>query len=189
MLPWNLLGSSGFLSISCPRLLIWASLVAQRLKHLPAMWETWEEELRKHPNILIQVGKCSWTHKLHPAILLLKIQTPHLSQLAMIHPPSFPLSVFTLHTKPQRPWSEVKVAQLCLDSSGPQGLYSPWNSPGQNTEVSSLSLQGISPTQGSNSGLLHCRWILYQLSYKGSPRLPKKNPQNPSFCQIEIRTI
>ena len=30
-------------------------------------------------------------------------------------------------------------------------------------------LQGIFPTQGSNSGLLHCRQILYWLSYKGSP--------------------
>ena len=48
----------------------------------------------------------------------------------------------------------------------------PWNSPGQNTEVGSLSLlQGIFPTQGSNSGLPHCRRILYQLSHKGSPRI------------------
>ena len=31
-------------------------------------------------------------------------------------------------------------------------------------------LQGISPTQEVNPGLLHCRWILYQLSHKGSPR-------------------
>ena len=30
-------------------------------------------------------------------------------------------------------------------------------------------LQGIVPTQGLNSGLLHCRQILYQLSHKGSP--------------------
>ena len=50
------------------------------------------------------------------------------------------------------------------------GLYSPWNSPGQNTGVGSLSLlQGIFPTQGSNPGLLHCRRILYQLNHKGSP--------------------
>ena len=47
------------------------------------------------------------------------------------------------------------------------GLYSPWNSPGQNTGVGSLSfLQGIFPTQGLNPGLLHGRWILYQLSHK-----------------------
>ena len=31
-------------------------------------------------------------------------------------------------------------------------------------------LQGIFPTQGLNPGLPHCRRILYQLSYKGSPR-------------------
>ena len=33
-----------------------------------------------------------------------------------------------------------------------------------------LFLQGIFPTQESNRGLLHCRWILYQLSYQGSPK-------------------
>ena len=32
-------------------------------------------------------------------------------------------------------------------------------------------LQGIFPTQGSNPGLLHCRQILYQLSYVRSPFL------------------
>ena len=37
------------------------------------------------------------------------------------------------------------------DSLQPHGLYSPWNSPGQNTGVGSLSLlQGISPTQKLN---------------------------------------
>ena len=54
----------------------------------------------------------------------------------------------------------------------PNGLYSPWNSPGQNTGVGSLSfLQGIFPSQGSNAGLPHCRRILYQLSHKGNPIL------------------
>ena len=53
------------------------------------------------------------------------------------------------------------------DSLRPHGLYSPWNSPGQNTGVGSLSLlQGIFPTQGLNPGLLRCRQILYQLSHK-----------------------
>ena len=93
------------------------------------------------------------------------------------------------------------------DSLRPYELkHSPWNSPGQNTGVGSLSLlQGLFPTQGSNPGadslpaelpgkpkntgvgnlsllqqifltqesnwgLLHCRWILYQLSYQGSPQ-------------------
>ena len=49
-------------------------------------------------------------------------------------------------------------------------LYRPWNSPGQNNGVGSLSLlQGIFLAQGSNPGLRHCRRILYQLSHKGSP--------------------
>ena len=58
------------------------------------------------------------------------------------------------------------------DSLWPHGLYSPWSSPGQNTGVGSCSLlQGIFPTQGLNSGLLHCRQILCQLSFHGSPRI------------------
>ena len=40
----------------------------------------------------------------------------------------------------------VKVAQSCPTLCDPMD-YSPWNSPGQNTEVNSLSLfQGIFPT-------------------------------------------
>ena len=51
-------------------------------------------------------------------------------------------------------------------------IYSPWNSPGQNSEMDSHSLlQGIFPNQGSNPGLPHCRWILYQLSHQGSLRI------------------
>ena len=51
-------------------------------------------------------------------------------------------------------------------------LYRPGNSSGQNTGVSSLSLlQGIFQIQGSNPDLLNCRWILYQRSHKGSPRI------------------
>ena len=58
------------------------------------------------------------------------------------------------------------------DSLWPHGLYSSWNSPGQNTGVGSLSLfQGIFPTQVLDPGLLQCRWILYQLSHKGSSRI------------------
>ena len=42
----------------------------------------------------------------------------------------------------------------------------------KNTGVGSLSLlQQIFPTKESNYDLLHCRWILYQLSYEGSPQV------------------
>ena len=48
----------------------------------------------------------------------------------------------------------------------------------KNTGVGSLSLlHGILPTQGLNWGLLHCRWIIYQLSYQGSP---------PAFSMLNI---
>jgi len=58
------------------------------------------------------------------------------------------------------------------DSLRTHGLYSPWNSPGQNNGMGSLSfLQGVFLTQGLNPGLPHCRQILYQLSHKGSPRI------------------
>ena len=67
---------------------------------------------------------------------------------------------------------ERESHSVMSDSVRPHSLYSPWNSPGQNTGVGSCSfLQGIFPTQGSNPGLPHCRWILYQLSHKGSPRI------------------
>ena len=68
--------------------------------------------------------------------------------------------------KSKYPKVKVKVTQSCPT------LYSLWNSPGQNTGVGSLSLfQGIFPTQRSNPGLLHCRWILYRVSHEGSPRI------------------
>ena len=65
------------------------------------------------------------------------------------------------------PQVKVKVAQLGLTLC--DSTDCPWNSPGQNTGVGSLSLlQGIFPTQGSNSGLPHCGQIPYQLSH-GKP--------------------
>ena len=68
--------------------------------------------------------------------------------------------------------SESESHSVVSDSLRPRGLYSPWNSPGQNTGVDSLSLlQGVFPIQGLNSGLPLCRWILYQLSHQGSPRI------------------
>ena len=73
---------------------------------------------------------------------------------------------------PLRPRRESESPSVMSSSLQPHGLYSAWNCPGQNTGVGSLSLlQGIFPTQGSNPGLPPCRWILYQLSHKGSPRI------------------
>ena len=67
-------------------------------------------------------------------------------------------------------WSESH--SVVSDSLWPHELYGPWTSPGPNTGVGSLFLlQGIFPTQGSNPGLLHYRWTLYQLSHKRSQRI------------------
>ena len=77
-------------------------------------------------------------------------------------------------------WKQMYVIRIYIyffshsvsDYLWPHGLYSPWNSLGQNTGVDSLSLlQGIFPTQGLNAGLLLCRWIFYQLSHKVSSRI------------------
>ena len=71
---------------------------------------------------------------------------------------------------PQGEHSESR--SVLSDPLRPHGLYGLWNSPGQNTGVGCLSLlQGIFPTQRLSPGLLHCRRILYQLSYQGSPRI------------------
>ena len=52
----------------------------------------------------------------------------------------------------------------------PVRLLCPWDSPCKNTGVGCHAfLQGIFPTQGSNPGLLQCRWILYHLSHQESP--------------------
>ena len=61
---------------------------------------------------------------------------------------------------------ESESSSVVSDSLRPHGPHSPWNFPGQNTGEGSLSLlQQIFLIQESNQGLLHCRWILYQLSY------------------------
>ena len=114
---------------------------------------------------------------------------------------------------------KVKVTELCLTLQ-PHGLYSPWNSPGQNTGVGNRSLlqslpnpgiglgspalqvaslptepqgkpkstgagslsllQRIFLTQESNWGLLHYRWILYQLRSQGSPN------KDTTSCKVKV---
>ena len=62
---------------------------------------------------------------------------------------------------------KVLVAQSCLTLS--DLMACPWNSPGKNATVGChFLLQGIFLTQGFDPALLHCRQILYHLSYQGS---------------------
>ena len=70
----------------------------------------------------------------------------------------------------------VKVAQSCPTLCDPM-VYTPhgilqakileWVAVPFSSGYSQLRDQ----TQGLNPGLWHCRWILYQLSHKGSPRI------------------
>ena len=72
----------------------------------------------------------------------------------------------TLLNYEKRRWKSLSRVRLFVTP------WSPWNFPGQNIGLGSLSLlQGIFPTQGLNPGLPHCRQILYQLSHKGSSRI------------------
>ena len=65
------------------------------------------------------------------------------------------------------------------------GLFTSWATrKSKNTQVGSLSLlRRIFTTQESNWGLLHCRWIVYQLHYEGSPGLDS-GPQNVCLNQL-----
>ena len=77
-------------------------------------------------------------------------------------PPPFPLQLF-----------ESESHFMVSDSLRPHGIYNPWNSPGQNTGVGSLSLLwGIFPTQGLNP-VIYLGWIK-----------KKKKKKNKTFSQL-----
>ena len=77
----------------------------------------------------------------------------------------------------------------------PKGCSPPGSSvhedtPGKNTGVRSHALlQGIIPTQGSNPGLLHCRQILYQLSYQRSPKLGLGSMRSKILGNTDYRSV
>ena len=69
---------------------------------------------------------------------------------------------------------KVLVSQSCLIPCDPMNCtplgssVHSWDSPSKNSGVGSHSiLQGIFLTQGSNTGLLQCRQILYHLTHQG----------------------
>ena len=66
--------------------------------------------------------------------------------------------------------SEGESHSIVSDSATPRTIQSMQFSRPEYRSSLSL-LQGIFPTQGSNRSLLHCRQILHQLSYQGSPRI------------------
>ena len=69
---------------------------------------------------------------------------------------------------------KVKVTQLSLTLCDPMDCSLPGSSVHRIRHIgvgSHSLLQGIFPTQGSNAGLPHCRWILHHLSHQGSSRI------------------
>ena len=73
---------------------------------------------------------------------------------------------------------KVLVTQSCLTLYDPIAYQAPLSVEFSRQEYWS-GLQGIFPTQGLNSGLLHCMQILYHLSHQGSPsdRFPPQQNQ------------
>ena len=72
----------------------------------------------------------------------------------------------------------------------PPGSSVHGDSPGKNTGAGCHArLQEIFPTQGSNQGLLHCRWIFYHLSHQGNPIITIRNyfmPLNATFVCLHL---
>ena len=90
--------------------------------------------------------------------------------------PSFPKSLlraFLLTCFVDHGWKvKVKDTQLSPTLCDPMGYTVHGILQARILEwVAFPSSRGIFSTQGSNPGLPHCRWILYQLSHKGSPRI------------------
>ena len=65
---------------------------------------------------------------------------------------------------------KIKVAPLCPTIQSTEFSW-PEYFPAQGSDPGSPSPGHLPTTQGSNLGLPHCRWILYQLNHKGRPRI------------------
>ena len=134
----------------------WASLVAQLVNNLPAKRETWVQSLGLK-DLLERERLCSpvfwpgkfyglyrpWGHKESDT-------TEWLSQCMIIKSVCHNSMIIVNQIKKQtkKPSSLYILEEGCesesysvvFDSLWPHGLYNPWNSPGQNTGVGSLSL-------------------------------------------------
>ena len=170
------------------------------VKHLPAMQETrvqslgWEDPLEKematHSSILAQ--KIPWMEEPgglqsmgsqrvgHDCATSLHFTSPITESPCFPYPHqhsvlSKDFDIANLANVDYEQCCGGLVTKSCptLATPGlqPSMFLYPQDSPGKNTEVGChFLLQGIFLTQGLNLGLLHCRHILYLLSYQGSPQ-------------------
>ena len=85
---------------------------------------------------------------------------------------SSPRHIRTRSPLPPTSLLQVKVAQSCRTLCNPMDYTVHGFFQARILEWVAFSFsRGIFPIQGLNSGLPHCRLILYQLSHKGSPRI------------------
>ena len=101
------------------------------------------------------------------------------------------------------PWTARRSNQLILKEISPEysTLCNPMNCsllgssihgifPGKSTGVGChFLIKWIFPAQGSNSGLLHCRLMLYHLSYKGSQFIGRTDAEaeTPILCPPDVK--
>ena len=87
----------------------------------------------------------------------------------------------------QRPKREASGSRSVVsDPVRPRGLYSPWDSPGQNTGVGSRSLpQGIFPTQGSNQVSCIAGFLAEPQGKQGA----KVTCNSPRSCFLTARAL
>ena len=143
-----------------------------------ATWTELPTDQMRKPEFLTQLSHCSASYHMCQVGLLLTLQSFHFPPSHDPHPGHQYLSSGS--QKLPAHWSffwpkSVSESHLVVsDSLQPHGLeptrlICPWDSSGKNTGVSGCSLlQGVFPTHGWNTGLPHCRRILYYLSHQGS---------------------
>ena len=122
-----------------------ASLVAQSVKSLPVVLETWVQSLGQEDSMEKEMATPFQYSCLYNSM-------DRGAWWVTVHG-------VTKSNSQGREKVKVKVAQLCPTLWDPMGSLS--------------LLQGIFLTQGLNPGLPHCRQMLYQLSHKGRPRILK----------------
>ena len=129
----------------------------------------------------------------HPILLTIKPQLLHVGRKPVTIQPGLPSHPTVPTLSMPYTYQDVRAQlglTLCdhMNCSLP-GSSCPWDSPGKNTGMGChFLLQGIFQTQESNPGLLHCRQMIYQLSYEGSPNLPYLNLplEKDSMCDRKL---
>ena len=114
--------------------------------------------------LIVSVQKCKMMYgmKVKVTQLCLSFYDPHgILQARILESGAFPFSRGS--SQPRDRTQVFHIAGRFFTSWATRGKF-------KNTGVGSLArLQGVFLTQELNHSLLHCRWILYQLSYQGSP--------------------